>query len=1370
MSKYIIKIFAFILSFCLLFEQSGFAQVAGQVDLSGHFASLIQSVRQSDVFRPLHLRYLSYNNQTNNFKLLLDKGNWVVATSSLRGSEATEAISKSRIASPRQGEARNDRITLESETKALFQYFLIGVSLPNEAFWVNLRPDSPDSIIDKDLAKTDIGKIFLESDLKLKKDTALATSPSTSEGKKYWDLLYKKANELFATQAVTIPTLTRPWIVPDEIIIRVSAEGAYIYKATLKVMLEADYLGGQGTDVRAQDYSFSDARLKELNQYSSQLIKELIIPGLNKKINTSKEYAPLRQVYYSLILAKWFKANYYGKGGTYSWLVDRKQLNGLTSNQPVDIQNYFKQYQASFKDGEYNQQEQIKTLQGQNIRSYFSGGIALGNEIAPAMAAGAVSSSPARALPETAHNIGIEIKGSSAASPAEVELKIITQPIGAEQSQAASSPVIQSDSSLDTQTENYSLYGRFVTSMKRNLWAVMLVISMINPFINPLLGAQQLDVSNKQPATEMTKTITDSKTVPFLKRLFYMYIATMVSHGFHEQAHAGKYGSVKFAPWEITSGNYEKPLSLFLPPTQPAEILIANPLAVQIDKDIDSNEELRKIWDQGKLFQDKYAAGLITLEELDQEYNKVQQAFTDYLGQYLLSKYGLTWEQYRDLPSSLDPAYESFLKDWERKTKEYHRFVRWFNLVSASDGLRETRRIYNWLDPVNLLATVNTAEDAVEYASLGMSFGLDPQLQLLMMLTKVKSWGLGDHSGGNDIKSIGEFSGLSVPSIATAVILDGISRRGELGLYQKIIQGRLVDIQEIKKQARSILQKRQRGLKFEFNGNEISLGLPLSRDSRISLKGGIYNPFFGPQVGAVFQFRFNGLSKKGRSSSTGPSGSGSSPVGYGPGKDPLAAPLIGQEQARRRQSVALETPQKPKKAPVSLWRQAATIAGLLGVFLTQHIGLNRSKPVNSPLPERKISGRQEAPQPQKINLDRFLSAHNFADARSLPRLKAYLSGASSFASPEALLIRLARKKGYALNVASAQRIVGVCRNLDVPVSHIIATIIMETGLMDRAKTNLETNKENEPNKYYGPGRFRAKTAASLLKQARKISRLNGLGVVRGNFNPDDLEQQLFLITFSTYLNKYPRQPDWNNSASRMRPRAVFKGIRILKEDSLSAEAVLNGLSAGARQDLLGVAETGGCIEEFLIPNPPPQNHFQLPRSEMAADGASSPVEQTAEANPDRFWMYVRRTPSKTGGIDSSASLSIDSPTGKPGGIDLRSLPIVAQPDLGVGFSLRSGLPLAVVPSSGREVSLAGTIPVGDLEKEWASLQKMLAAGMIPCAERLKIYLYSCGQKSGAGAEFDKVLSCVAEIFRMEEEQAVSTEQDLKELLVMLESK
>ena len=214
MNKKLIRIISLLLCILFIIQQTGFAQVAAQLDISSHLTGLHNSLFP-DKFRPLHLRYISYDALNNNFKLLLDKGDLRTPPS---------------------------KVELEDKTKTLLNYFFIGISLPNDSFWVNLRPDAEDNIIDPELAKTDVGKILLEADLQLKKDTAKFTSPETPEGKQYWNKLYQKAGELFGSENITIPTLTRPWIVPDEIIIREAQDNAYIYKATLKVMLEQDYL------------------------------------------------------------------------------------------------------------------------------------------------------------------------------------------------------------------------------------------------------------------------------------------------------------------------------------------------------------------------------------------------------------------------------------------------------------------------------------------------------------------------------------------------------------------------------------------------------------------------------------------------------------------------------------------------------------------------------------------------------------------------------------------------------------------------------------------------------------------------------------------------------------------------------------------------------------------------------------------------------------------------------------------------------------------------------------------------------------------------------------------------------------------------
>lgn len=343
------------LIFSFIFQQNCFSQLSPGPVVPAYLAGQLPA----DRFRPIHLRSISYEAATNNIGLILDMGD-------------NKNLSVSQ---------------LEDETQQLFQYFQIGLVLPNEMFWVNLRPDEPSNVIAPCLEKTDIGKVLLEADLQLKKDMAACTSPDTREGRVYWNKLYAKAQELFGQSDIEIPTITRPWIVPAEIIMAQSHESAYIYKATLKVLLEQDYVSRPaiGSLTAASHDSLSsvvvkgtqannpaDARFKELNEYSSQILREEILPRLTKEVNSSRKYAALRQVYYSLILAQWYKQ---ARPQTFAAQIDSMNLDGLVSRQKWSKDAYYLQYRKSFEQGEYIKEETVYTKAGLSIRRYFSGGI-----------------------------------------------------------------------------------------------------------------------------------------------------------------------------------------------------------------------------------------------------------------------------------------------------------------------------------------------------------------------------------------------------------------------------------------------------------------------------------------------------------------------------------------------------------------------------------------------------------------------------------------------------------------------------------------------------------------------------------------------------------------------------------------------------------------------------------------------------------------------------------------------------------------------------------------------------------------------------------------------------------------------------------
>jgi hypothetical protein len=114
------RIIAITICFCLVFEQAGFAQVVPSLGVPAYLSNLAPV---ADRFRPVQLRSVEFDPASNNIQLLLDKGDLKVLTSS----------------------------QTETSSQKLFTYFQIGLALPNSMFWVNLRPDSPEDVIQPDL-------------------------------------------------------------------------------------------------------------------------------------------------------------------------------------------------------------------------------------------------------------------------------------------------------------------------------------------------------------------------------------------------------------------------------------------------------------------------------------------------------------------------------------------------------------------------------------------------------------------------------------------------------------------------------------------------------------------------------------------------------------------------------------------------------------------------------------------------------------------------------------------------------------------------------------------------------------------------------------------------------------------------------------------------------------------------------------------------------------------------------------------------------------------------------------------------------------------------------------------------------------------
>ena len=200
----------------------------------------------------------------------------------------------------------------------VLKYFLTALTIEDKEFWVNLNPNEPSRMIGPNLAYTDMGQNLMLLDLKLKKDTAFSLFPGLSQGATtYWERVFAKAKELQnksvgaplvgaqnnnkagtrPSPTINIPTTFRVWIVPDKAeIYEKDANSCVIVKSTLKVMLESEY-NKQNSQLSPPQTMADSPRIKnnqnELQIYCEAQLKELILPNLNKKVNTDPTYEPL---------------------------------------------------------------------------------------------------------------------------------------------------------------------------------------------------------------------------------------------------------------------------------------------------------------------------------------------------------------------------------------------------------------------------------------------------------------------------------------------------------------------------------------------------------------------------------------------------------------------------------------------------------------------------------------------------------------------------------------------------------------------------------------------------------------------------------------------------------------------------------------------------------------------------------------------------------------------------------------------------------------------------------------------------------------------------------------------------------------------
>jgi len=292
---------------------------------------------------------------------------------------------------------------LKIETAKLVKYFLASLTIPEKDLWVNLSPYEKDRIIPQSFGLTEMGRDLLAEDYMLKQITASLIYPEDGTGKKFWKRIYEESAKKFGTTNIPVNTFNKVWIMPEKAIVYENAKAgtAYVVDSRLKVMLEQDYLALQKNISSLRGGEADEAISKrtinnDTNALGSQIVREILIPELTKEVNENKNFAQLRQVYNSLILATWYKkkirdsilAQVYENKNKVTGVKPLASLRGAegdaaiskrTTNSDVDF--IYQRYLQAFKKGAYNYiKEEIDPLTEQvTPRKYFSGGLFMGD-------------------------------------------------------------------------------------------------------------------------------------------------------------------------------------------------------------------------------------------------------------------------------------------------------------------------------------------------------------------------------------------------------------------------------------------------------------------------------------------------------------------------------------------------------------------------------------------------------------------------------------------------------------------------------------------------------------------------------------------------------------------------------------------------------------------------------------------------------------------------------------------------------------------------------------------------------------------------------------------------------------------------------